>query len=41
MYVVPMFVMGAIIMTWISDEITNYGLGNGTAAQVLLHHSTS
>ena len=33
--VVPMFVTGAVVVTWLADEMTNYGIGGGVGVDSL------
>ena len=33
--IVPVFVLGSCVLAWLSDEMTDFGLGNGSSA---LHH---
>lgn len=34
--VVPMFVTGAVVVTWLADEMTNYGVGSGTSVMITM-----
>lgn len=34
--VVPMFVTGAIVVTWLADEMTNHGVGAGTSVMITM-----
>ena len=35
-HAVPAFICGAIVVTWLADEMTNYGLGNGTSMLITM-----
>lgn len=34
--VVPMFITGALVVAWLGDEMTNYGIGNGTSVMITM-----
>ena len=34
--VVPMFITGALAITWVADEITDYGLGHGSSVIITM-----